>query len=155
MIVQFSVPFVVPKGRPRFGKGRTFTPKRTAQAERAIRDAYRGECVRRYGRVVTAPERTKVMVAATFSVPAPKSRPKWVPKWLWDYGVVPFTTVPDVDNLLKCVLDGLNPVKRKDGSMEPVAWHDDAQVVETHAYKLDKVRGGKERTVVTIFWEDE
>lgn len=155
MIVSFSVPQAVPKGRPRFGNGRTYTPRKTAQAERAIRDAYRGACLRRYGRIVTAPERAKVMVAATFEVPAPKGRPRWVPRRLWERGLVPFVTLPDVDNLMKTVLDGLNPAKGGDGSAEPVAWHDDSQVVEVHAYKLDRRRGGAEMTRVTVFWEDE
>ena len=156
MVVDFSVPFVVAKGRPRFGKGRTFTPKKTRSAERAIRDAYKGACVRKCGRLVTAPERAKVMVAMTFQTPAPKSRPKWVPKWLWQLGVVPFVTTPDADNLTKTVLDGLNPyVDEKSGERVPVAWHDDSQVVETHAYKLDRKRGGEERTSVVVFWEDD
>jgi len=38
--------------------------------------------------------------------------------------------------------------------LEFVAWHDDSQVVETHAYKLDRVRDGEERTCVTVFWEE-
>lgn len=155
VIVQFSVPFVVPKGRPRFGKGRTFTPKKTAKAEKAIRDAYRGACIRKYGHVVTAPERAKVMVAATFSTPAPKARPRWVPKVLWDVGVVPFVTTPDTDNLLKLVCDGLNPYRGADGETVNVAWHDDSQVVETHAYKLDRQRGGREETNVIVYWEDD
>ena len=153
-MIQFSVPFVVPKGRPRFGRGHTYTPAKTARAEKAIRDAYKGECLRRFGHVVTAPERAKVMIAATFETAAPKSRPKWVPKFLWDRGLVPFVTTPDCDNLLKVCLDGLNPVRNKDGSIEPVAWHDDSQVVESHAYKLDRVRGGLDKTTVTVFWEE-
>lgn len=155
VIVQFSVPFVVPKGRPRFGKGRTFTPKKTAKAEKAIRDAYRGACIRKYGHVVTAPERAKVMVAATFSTPAPKARPRWVPKVLWELGAVPFVTTPDTDNLLKLVCDGLNPYRGADGETVNVAWHDDSQVVETHAYKLDRQRGGREETNVIVYWEDD
>lgn len=155
MLIQFSVPFVVPKGRPRFARGRAYTPTKTLKAEQAIRDAYRGECVRRFGHVVTAPEHAQVMVAATFRTAAPKSRPKWVPKALWASGLVPFVTTPDVDNCMKTVLDGLNPHKDKDGEMVPVAWHDDSQVVETHAYKLDRVRGGEDRTFVTVFWEEQ
>lgn len=161
-MVRFSVPFVIAKGRPRvLRSGRTYTPKRTADAEKAIRDAYKGECVRRFGHVVTAPERSKVMVVATFQTVAPKSRPKWVPKILWDMGLVPFVTTPDVDNLIKCCMDALNPKVHRDKATkktvvdEYVAWHDDSQVVEVHAYKLDMVRGGHDVTTVTVFWEDE
>ena len=155
-MVRFSVPFVIAKGRPRvLRSGRTYTPKRTAEAEKAIRDAYKGECVRRFGHVVTAPERSKVMVVATFQTGAPKSRPKWVPKILWDMGLVPFVTTPDVDNCQKAIYDSLNPRKLKDGTIDYAAWHDDSQVVEAHAYKLDRVRGGHDVTTVTVFWEDE
>jgi len=154
-VIQFSVPSAVPKGRPKFGRGRTYTPAKTTKAEKAVRDAYRGECVRRFGHVLTAPERAKVTVAVTFEMPAPKTRPKWCPKLIWDFGFVPFVTVPDVDNLTKTVLDGLNPFKDKDGTKVPVAWHDDSQVVEIHAYKLDKRRDGTERTCVTVFWDEE
>lgn len=36
-MISFSAPIhVVPKGRPRFGRGRTFTPKRTRDCEQAI-----------------------------------------------------------------------------------------------------------------------
>lgn len=154
------MPFVRQKERPRFsvgkmGRAHAYTPKGTADAERMIREAYMGECVRMFGHVVTAPERAKVMLAATFRTAAPKSRPRWVTRWLWDSGLVPFVTKPDVDNLLKLVQDALNPYKDKDGDVVLVAWRDDSQVVETHAYKLDRERDGRDVTTVTVFWEEE
>ena len=152
--MQFSVPMAVATGRPRFGNGHAYTPTRTAHVEKKIRDAYRGACVRKYGNLVTAPERARVMVAATFEMPAPKGKPRWVPSWLWRTGFIPFVTKPDVDNFLKVILDGLNPYKERDGTIVPVAWCDDSQVVEVHAYKLDRKRGGAEMTRVTVFWED-
>ena len=155
MIITFSVPFVVAKSRPRLGRYGTYTPKKTAEAEDKIRTAYKGVCIRKYGKVVTAPKRKKVMVAATFRTATPKTRPKWMPKALWDKGVVPFITKPDIDNCLKTCLDALNPVKHKDGSVELIAWHDDSQVVETHAYKLDRIVGYKDQTFITVFWEDD
>lgn len=113
-------------------------------AEQAIKNAYKGASIRRYGDVVTAPLRTEVTVAVTFQTPAPKQRPRWVPKVVWQLGEIPFTTKPDVDNLLKTVLDGLNGV----------AWEDDSQVTELHGYKLHRKRGGKAVTTVTVFWEE-
>lgn len=74
---------------------------------------------------------------------------------LWELGVVPFVTTPDTDNLLKLVCDGLNPYRGADGETVNVAWHDDSQVVETHAYKLDRQRGGREETNVIVYWEDD
>ena len=113
-------------------------------AEQAIKNAYKGASIRRYGDVVTAPLRTEVTVAVTFQTPAPKQRPRWVPKVVWQLGEIPFTTKPDVDNLLKTVLDGLNGV----------AWEDDSQVTELHGYKLHRRRGGKALTTATVFWEE-
>ena len=146
MIIQFNIDSAVPKARPRFMKsGRTYTPKRTSAAEQAIKNAYEGASIRKYGKVVTAPLRTEVTVAVTFQTPAPKQRPRWVPKVVWQLGEMPFTTKPDVDNLLKTVLDGLNGV----------AWEDDSQVTELHGYKLHRKRDGKTLTTVTVVWEEQ
>lgn len=140
----FSVPFVIPKARPRFS-GHAYTPKRTADAERAVRDAYRGECVRRYGHVVTAPERVPVTIAVSMRKGAPKARPKWLPKRLWDAGAYPFTQKPDWDNCVKLCCDALNGE----------AWADDEQVTEAHVYKLPRVRGTRDATHVLVMWEEQ
>ena len=146
LIIQFRIPQAVAKSRPRFTKsGRVFTPKKTSDAELAICNAYKGECIRRFGTVIKAPEHVEVMVAVTFTTPSPKARPKWVPKAIWQLGEVPFTTKPDIDNLVKTVFDALNTV----------AWEDDAQVVELHGYKLHRKRGGPTKTVCTVVWESD
>lgn len=143
MIVTFSVPFVVPKARPRFSR-HAYTPKRTADAESAVRNAYEGACVRRYGRVARAPERVPVTIAVSIRKAAPKSRPRWLPKAIWDVGRWAFTCTPDYDNCAKLVCDALNGV----------AWADDAQVTEAHIYKLDRVRGTSDATHVLVAFEE-
>lgn len=140
MIVTFSVPFVHGKQRPRFSRrgGHTYTPKATEDAERAIRDAYRGASVRRYGEVIAAPAGVPVSVAVTVRRALPKSRPKRVVREFDTKGGY------DIDNITKEVLDALNGV----------AYHDDKQVTETHGWKLDRIRDWCDRTYVTVFWEE-
>lgn len=160
MVVTFSVPFVVPKARPRFS-GHAFTPKRTKDAEKKVRDAYKGACVRKCGHVVTAPEGVPVTVAVAARKGAPKSRPKYVPKSVWDVGRWAFTSTPDLDNVIKLVCDALNPITHKDGATrqvvvdEYVAWHDDSQITEIHGFKLDKIRGTSDSTFVIVMWEED
>lgn len=144
MIVTFSVPFVVPKARPRFA-GHAYTSRRTVEAERKVRDAYKGACVRKFGRVVTAPAGTKVTMFVIAMKRAPKRRPKLVPKALWELGAYPFTQAPDYDNLLKLCSDALNGV----------AWADDAQITDAHVHKMDRRRFVTDVTAVTIIWEDQ
>ena len=144
MIVTFVVPFVVPKARPRFS-GHAYTPKRTRDAEKAIFDAYRDASVRKYGSVVCAPENVPVTVAMSIRKAAPKGRPKWLPKALWDAGRYAFTQQPDYDNCAKLVCDAINGV----------AWVDDAQITEAHIYKLDRARGSQDMTHVLVMWRGE
>ena len=103
-----------PRGKQRhrtgFG-GRTYTPKQTVAAERAIAWAYKAAALSRplmTGTVV-------LKVEAIFEVP--KSWPK---KLRADAlaGLVPYSSKPDKDNIEKLVLDALNGV----------AWVDDSQV---------------------------
>lgn len=144
MIVTYSVPFVHGKERPRFS-GHTYTPRETSANEKRILNAYEGASIRRYGRVVKAPQHVPVTVALTCTVPAPRSRPKWCPRRLWDaLNGVPFVKTPDLDNVLKEHMDALNHH----------AWFDDAQVTETHAWKLPRRRGGEERASVLVFWDE-
>lgn len=160
MIVTFSVPFVKAKERPRVA-GHAFTPKKTKDAEAKVRDAYKGACLRRYGRVVTAPEGRPVTVAVSIRKAAPMRRPRYLPKAIWDIGRWAFTRTIDIDNALKLVLDALNPITHYDKATrstvvdEYVAWHDDSQITEVHGYKLDYLRGTSERTYVLVMWEEE
>lgn len=64
------------------------------------------------------------MVAVTFGMKVPVSLTKKVKTDMLE-GRKQHTVKPDLDNLVKAILDALNGV----------AWHDDAQVVELHISK--------------------
>lgn len=159
MIVIFSVPFVKSKDRPRFG-GHAFTPTKTKEAEKKVRDAYKEACMRKYGHVVTAPKYVPVTVAVSIRKATPKTRPRYLPRAIWETGRWVFTRTIDIDNCLKLVCDALNPITHWDKKAkktvvdEYVAWHDDSQITEMHGYKLDYLRGTSERTFVLVMWTE-
>lgn len=117
-IVLESVAFTVlgpprPKERARVTPRGTFTPRRTREYERAIAEVGSLHC----GRAWALDGRYRVR--ATFVFGSHRRR--------------------DVDNCVKCVLDGLNGI----------AWHDDAQVVGLTCSKRVEV-DGQERTEIRI-----
>ena len=89
----------VPKGRPRVYNGHAMTPKRTVRAEERL--------------------------FAEFRLKYPQAKPFQCPVRLEAEFWMSHRGRPDLDNLLKLVLDSLNGV----------AYVDDAQVVESHACK--------------------
>lgn len=145
MRVTYSVPFVHGKERPRFG-GNVHTSAKTEHNEAQIAYAYKGASIREYSKVVSAPAHVPVTLTIRCTMPAPKRRPAWCPRLLWDVlNGIPFVRKPDFDNIAKEHTDALNSV----------AWHDDAQVTEAHIYKDPQVRGGKESATVTVEWEEQ
>lgn len=91
----------VPKGRPRFNRhtGHTYTPEATrqweGQAARRIREAARGL-------IIDNP--LSIGVVAVW--PRPEKRPKWITAQQWATGERVYKpTRPDLDNVLKAVLD--------------------------------------------------
>lgn len=100
----------VPKGRPRFahfGRAvRTYTPKKTTDYETDVGVIVNAE-MRRQG--FERIEDGAVGINAYFAFKYPKSTPK-----SRQNGSNFKTTKPDLDNLLKAVLDGLNGVAFKD-----------------------------------------
>lgn len=122
--IAFAFPFEpVAKGRPRFkvcGKFvTTYTPGKTKIFERRISEYYK-----------TAASGQKfekgqpIVVAITFGMKIPVSLPKKAKTEMME-GARQHIVKPDLDNLVKAVLDALNGV----------AWHDDAQIVELHINK--------------------
>lgn len=117
--VYFFVPGKVQgKARPRFSSksGTVYTPGKTKSYERQIAEAYvsqRGTCFE--GPVM-------VMIEAVFSVPKSWPRAKKAEAMA---GKLP-PGKPDIDNILKVVLDGLNGI----------AYEDDKQVVLTQCKKV-------------------
>ena len=100
------------KGRPRFTKtGRVYTPTETAQYESLVGLSYRNSA---RGYKFTSPVRVTIKA---FHKPPKKS--KKVVEDMLNGRILP-TKKPDVDNIAKIILDGLNKV----------AWDDDTQVIE-------------------------
>jgi len=124
-----KVQFIV-RGEPR-GKGRhrTFrrgdkliqkTPEDTAVYENLIRVEYARQCG---GVKFEAGVMLDLRIRAYCSIPASVSAKK---KKAMEDGEVRPTKRPDADNILKSVADGLNKV----------AYHDDAQIVDTQIRKF-------------------
>lgn len=115
------------KARPRFSNGHAYTPKQTAGYERQIKNAFRatgGQMIESEGVIIEIDVYYKKTAA---------DKKKTFP-----------TKKPDIDNICKIVLDGLNGV----------AYADDKQVVSLSANKYFAIKG-VERVEVRILSEDE
>ena len=128
--MEFEVPFVAGKQRPRVTAHGTYTPRSTREAEAAVRAAFLAAAG-----PFEAPLFGGAPVALTVDVRRhlPKSRPRRVVS-------EPDTFKPDADNVCKLVADALNGV----------AWADDSQVVRLWCRKFDRRRGEDDRTTVRI-----
>lgn len=101
-----------PKGRPRFTRqGHAYTPQDTRAYEMLIRRYVRES--------VKSPLRGEISVAIIFYMPIPKSWSK-AKKQAAELLQIRPTTKPDIDNLVKAVLDAINGI----------AYEDDRQIVE-------------------------
>lgn len=129
MQVTFTINKVpVPKARPRICKGHAFTPEKTRSYEAAVRRTY---LVNGFPVLEGA-----LLVEATFYMPIPKRKSKKIKEQMLKGEIRP-DKKPDIDNLLKAILDGLNKV----------AWKDDGQIV---ALKAEEFYSNKPRTEVLI-----
>lgn len=116
----------VGKGRPRFARGRAYTPKNTVEAEKKIVAAYSEKYVPSQ---TTAP--LKVDIKAYDQLP--KSKPKSITSEM-------YTSKPDADNIAKLILDALNSI----------AFHDDSQVVHLCILKYPRTRSCEQGLDITI-----
>ncbi len=98
---------VYSKGRPRFGKGHAFTPKNTRMFEASVAEWLQGQGV--FG--ITFPVSVEILLYD----PMPKSAPKWK-KFLMSVGAI-YSTVGDVDNRAKSILDAMNEEVLMDDSL--------------------------------------
>jgi Holliday junction resolvase RusA-like endonuclease len=122
-MVQFRIDTIpVGKSRPRFRRQgefvRTYSDKKTVDYEYLVRI----ECMKAMG--PTAPLRTPVGVYLYFKLPIPKSYSKKRTEACLS-GFDKPTKKPDLDNLAKAVLDGMNGV----------IFLDDCQIVSLHCTK--------------------
>lgn len=92
----------VPKGRPRFYGNHAVTPPKTREYEKLIREQWT------HG-MMNGP--LHVTMVFTFKVPKSYSKKKHA-----ELIGMPKTTKPDLDNLVKAVLDALNGVAYEDDS---------------------------------------
>ena len=112
----------IPKGRPRFYGGHAVTPEKTRKYEKLIRDSWEHGIV----------EGEYLVIAMAFTMPIPQSYSNKKKKELEGQ---PHTKKPDLDNLVKAVLDALNDgvaytddskiwriVARKEYGEEPSVW---------------------------------
>ncbi len=104
MIVFYLDILAVPKGRPRFGKGFTYTPTKTRRFETTL-----AALVKRNKSCPMTPLVGPLKVSMTFFVKAPKRKLRNHP-----------SVKPDLDNYAKGVSDSLNGI----------LWKDDAQIVD-------------------------
>ena len=128
----------VPKGRPRVFRGHAVTPKRTQQAESQLQAMYR---IQNPGK---EPFTGPVEVHCIFCMPIPKTWNKQK-KERAAQGWLRCAVRPDLDNLVKLVLDALNGI----------AYADDAQIVRIHAFKKYSGDHPDGATIVDIVEEDE
>lgn len=104
------------KGRPRFTKnGHVYTPEETKKYENIVAWAYKSAKGEKYKSPV------RVTIKAYFK---PPKKSKKVVEDMLNSKILP-TKKPDVDNIAKIILDGLNGI----------AWEDDTQVVDVMVAK--------------------
>lgn len=114
------------KQRPRFGRGRAFTPRETVSFERTVGTLARPH----FPEPMEGP--VKVTIWATFAVPV-----SWPLRRRREALHNAHMQRPDLDNIAKAVCDGLNRI----------AFVDDKQIAELH---VRKVWGETPRTVVSV-----
>jgi Holliday junction resolvase RusA-like endonuclease len=106
------------KGRPRFTRsGHAFTPAKTREYEEEIARAFTEAGGQIHSGYVA------VKVSAFYKIPKATTKEK---KGLIERGLIKPAVKPDVDNIIKAVLDGLNGV----------AYHDDNQVIKVCGEKF-------------------
>ena len=104
----FTVPGVPQgKGRPRVPRNGTFTPKKTRDYEKKVRDCY----IAQGGQMF--PDDTPLFASITAIFPIPSSLSK---KRRALFNGKRYCKKPDADNVAKAILDSLNGVAYRDDS---------------------------------------
>lgn len=122
-----------PKGRPRFAKGRTYTPKKTTDYQNIVKQS--------------APISTKkdhkgpIQANIVFYI----KRPKYMLHKKYENRIIPHTKKPDIDNLAKAILDALN------GTL----YIDDSQIYSLNLTKFYCDKEQDPKVVVTLIYQDK
>lgn len=120
------------KGRPRFTyKGHAFTPKNTAMYENYVR-LKASEALPEGFKPYTKP--LEVVIVCNYKIPKSFTKKK---RELAINGYIYPTVKPDVDNIVKAILD----------SMNGIVYEDDKQVIHCDVYKF---YDDNPRTIVTV-----
>ena len=133
MVYEFEVPSkIIGKGRPRLNSytGQVYTPTRTKDYESLVEQYF----LLKYPRYKTIDGRAKVTITAYFEVP--KSAGKVAKEQMLGNTISP-TKKPDIDNIVKIVLD----------SMNKFAFKDDTQITKI---EVEKLYGDVEKLYVKI-----
>lgn len=119
----------VPKARPRFSSrsGTAYTPKKTKDYEKKITKA------------IKPMVQNKISGAVHVQLDIVFNRPKYMQTKKYQDGLILHTKRPDLDNVIKAVLDALNSVL-----------DDDAQVAQINATKYYAEKQSQPRTEITI-----
>lgn len=119
MTIRFVVPGEpVAKGRPRFGKGRTYTPPQTVAYERSV--AWECKAAMAGQKPLIGPVGLEVVVWLSIPPSWPRKRKQAALAGSWHA-----TSRPDADNYAKAVCDG----------MSGIAFVDDSQIVDLRVLK--------------------
>lgn len=115
------------KARPRFSRksGTVYTPAKTVRYERLIRKAF----LDAGGNAIPSDCYVGITVDAYFQIPKSYTKGK---RLACQHNINRPDKKPDIDNILKIVLDGLNGV----------AYADDKQVIEVRCRKFYSVSSG-------------
>lgn len=117
----------VGKGRPRIGKWGAYTPANTVNYENLVKFSF----LQAKGEFIPVGI-LRVNITAIFEPPKSTSKKKYA-----ELIGTPYNKKPDIDNIAKSILDGLNGV----------AYSDDNQVAELN---VKKIYGDKSKAIVEI-----
>lgn len=133
MVYEFEVPSkIIGKGRPRLNgyTGQVYTPTRTKDYECLVEQYF----LMKYPRYTTIENRAEVTITAYFEVP--KSASKAKREQMLGNTISP-TKKPDIDNIVKIVLDAMNKF----------AFKDDTQITKLC---VEKIYGDVEKLQIKI-----
>lgn len=122
MTISFSIDGdPVPKARPRLGRGgHVFTPKKTQLYEQKVK----ANAQQAMGQLAPFNTPVKVEIKAFFSIPN-----SWTKKKKEASDLAPHGSRPDLDNVVKAILDGMNGTVFVDDALVSIC---DAQKFYSH-----------------------